>query len=171
LTVNKNKAKIIPNGTTQPFLGFIVEKILKIEIMNGCRKQRGAIHMKKAIKLLLIGFVTWIAALVLSMLLYSLKEAGDPLFETIMPLILTTLAVLSVFYYYMDVKSCYIREGAILGVSLFAVNIFFDLFMFMWGPMKMSFMQYMNDIGFTYLIYPIVSIGFGVIISNRKTSD
>jgi len=39
--------------------------------------------------------------------------------------------------------------------------------MFMWGPMKMSFINYMMDIGFTYLIYPIVTIGFGSVLEKN----
>jgi hypothetical protein len=42
-----------------------------------------------------------------------------------------------------------------------------DLFFFMWGPMKMPFINYMEDIGFTYLVFPIVTIGFGYMLERR----
>lgn len=45
-----------------------------------------------------------------------------------------------------------------------------DLFMFMWGPMQMSFWDYMKDIGFTYLIYPVVTIGFGFVLDKKAQS-
>jgi hypothetical protein len=61
-----------------------------------------------------------------------------------------------------------IREGILPGSFLFAVNIVFDLMMFLWGPMQITFSAYMNDIGFTYLIYPIITIGFGVFLNQYR---
>jgi len=43
-----------------------------------------------------------------------------------------------------------------------------DLFMFMEGPMKMSFSDYMLDIGLTYLIYPILGTFYGLISNNGE---
>ena len=48
------------------------------------------------------------------------------------------------------------------------ISIGFDLLMFMWAPIKMSFGDYIADIGLTYLIYPIVTTGFGFLLITRK---
>jgi hypothetical protein len=48
------------------------------------------------------------------------------------------------------------------------ISMVFDLFMFSWGPMAMSFADYMKDIGLTYLIYPIVTIGIGYLLEKRN---
>jgi hypothetical protein len=39
------------------------------------------------------------------------------------------------------------------------------------GPMKMSFADYMKDIGLTYLIIPIVSIGFGYLLEFKNKRE
>lgn len=39
--------------------------------------------------------------------------------------------------------------------------------MFMQGPMKMSVLDYIKDIGLTYLIIPAITIGMGKIISGK----
>ena len=47
----------------------------------------------------------------------------------------------------------------IAGIAVVAC-ICIALFMFMQGPMKMPFLDYMADIGLTYLIIPSITIGF-----------
>ncbi len=64
-------------------------------------------------------------------------------------------------------NSGYLSESIKLGIIWFIISIIIDLLMFMWGPMKMSFINYMMDIGFTYLIYPIVTIGFGSVLEKN----
>ncbi len=39
--------------------------------------------------------------------------------------------------------------------------------MFSRGPMAMPFVEYMEDIGLTYLIYPVVTIGMGYALEKR----
>ena len=49
-----------------------------------------------------------------------------------------------------------------------AICIGLDLLMFMWGPMKMSFIDYMKDIGLTYLMLPIIAAGVGLACGSIK---
>jgi len=39
--------------------------------------------------------------------------------------------------------------------------------MFTRGPMPMSFINYLKDIGFTYLLIPVITVGFGY-VKNAK---
>jgi hypothetical protein len=48
------------------------------------------------------------------------------------------------------------------------ISIVIDLFMFMWGPMKMSIGDYMADIGLTYLIIPAITVGAGFLLYNKS---
>jgi len=43
------------------------------------------------------------------------------------------------------------------------MSVIIDLFLFMEGPMKMTFTNYMLDIGLTYLVYPILGALSGYI--------
>lgn len=47
------------------------------------------------------------------------------------------------------------------------INIAIDLCLFSWGPMKMNFGDYIQDIGFTYLIIPIITFGIGYQLENK----
>ena len=63
----------------------------------------------------------------------------------------------------------FLKEGALIGVAWFAINVAIDLPLFMLeGPMKMSFADYMLDIGLTYLIFPVVGLGFGYLLEQHK---
>jgi len=55
----------------------------------------------------------------------------------------------------------------LIGVVWFLVNVMLDLLLFMEGPMKMSFADYMADIGLTYLIIPSVTFGLGYSLQKK----
>ena len=81
-----------------------------------------------------------------------------------------TLAVCVVFLgvsYFKKVESDFLSESIKLGIIWFGISVAIDLFMFMWGPMKMSFYNYMIDIGLTYLIFPITTVGFGFLLARK----
>ena len=84
-----------------------------------------------------------------------------------MPIVLTFCVVFFSILYFRKMNSGYLSESIKLGIIWFIISIIIDLLMFMWGPMKMSFINYMMDIGFTYLIYPIVTIGFGSVLEKN----
>ena len=116
---------------------------------------------------LFFGFLNWLLPFVVAFVIFPLKEAGQPLFETIMPVTLTLCAVFFGCRYFRKVDRRFIAEGLKLGTIWFMVSLLIDLLMFMWGPMKMPFIDYMFDIGFTYLIFPIVTAGYGYILEKK----
>ncbi len=117
---------------------------------------------------LFFGFLVWLIPFAVSVAIYPLKQAGSPLFETIMPVTLTLAGVVFSLLYFRPLKANYIREGWTLGMAFLAVSIGIDLLLFMWGPMKTTFANYMIDIGLTYLIYPIITVGFGYLLENKQ---
>ncbi|MEK7278063.1 MAG: hypothetical protein AAB342_03980 [Chloroflexota bacterium] len=123
--------------------------------------------MKPFTKLLSFGFLVWLIPFAVSVVIYPLKQTGSPLFETIMPVTLTLVGVVFSVLYFKPLKANYIREGWTLGVAFLAISIALDLLLFMWGPMKMTFGNYVIDIGLTYLIYPIITVGFGYLLVNK----
>lgn len=113
------------------------------------------------------GFLLWLIPFIVAFAIYPIRETNYPFFETIMPVTLTLCVVVFAVFYMKDLDSGYVAEGLKIGIVWFLMSFIIDLFMFMWGPMKMSFADYVMDIGLTYLIFPIVTVGFGVIM-NRK---
>lgn len=124
--------------------------------------------MKTYTKPLFFAFLVWLIPFAVSVVIYPLKQTGSPLFETIMAVTLTLVGVVSSLLYFKPLKANYIREGWTLGAAFLAVSIAIDLLLFMWGPMKMTFANYMIDIGLTYLIYPIITVGFGYLLENKQ---
>ena len=126
--------------------------------------------MQSTRKALLFGLLVWALPFVVGVLAYGLKTAGSPLFETVMAVTVAATGVFFALTYFRAVPECSLREGLYLGLAWFAISVILDLFLFMWGPMKMSFPAYMADIGFTYLIYPIVTTALGILGEQKTTT-
>ena len=119
----------------------------------------------KSLKIaLLYGFLLWLIPFVVAILIFPIRTSSRALFESIMPVVLTACVVLFLNLYFGKLESDFLKEGVLLGVIWFAISLVLDLLMFMWGPMKMTFADYMMDIGLTYLIFPIVTIGSGYLV-------
>ena len=67
----------------------------------------------------------------------------------------------------------FLREGIIIGILWYVIPAVIDLVMFGFGPeqMRMSFVDYMKDIGITYLMIPVITIGFGYILQIRLSRN
>jgi len=123
----------------------------------------------KSIKLVLLyGFLVWLIPFIVSILIFPIKTSTPALFESIMPVVITICVVLFSILYFRKLEAGILKEGVILGVLWFAISLGIDLLMFMWGPMKMTFANYMMDIGLTYLIIPAITVGFGYLLQKRQ---
>jgi hypothetical protein len=123
--------------------------------------------MKSTKLALLYGFLLWLIPFIVAFFIFQLREPDRPLFETIMAVTVTLAVVVFSILYFGKMGGGYFKEGIRIGILWFVISIVIDLLMFMWGPMKMSFLNYMYDIGFTYLIYPIVTIGLGYLLQRK----
>lgn len=117
--------------------------------------------MKSLKMALFYGFLIWLIPFVVAFLIFPIKTSLPALFESIMPVVITFSVVLFLNLYFRKLKTDFLKEGITLGIVWFLMSIIIDLFMFMEGPMKMTFVDYMMDIGLTYLIIPTITIGFG----------
>ena len=116
---------------------------------------------------LLYGFLIWLIPFIVSILIFPIKTSTPALFESIMPVVITICVVLFSILYFIKLDASILKEGVQLGVIWFAISLAIDLLMFMWGPMKMTFINYMIDIGLTYLIIPTITVGFGCLLQKR----
>jgi hypothetical protein len=123
--------------------------------------------MRKLLKVAGLGFLIWLVALGISILIFPLEESQRPLFESLMALVITLCAVLFGVLHFRKVTARFLQEGALAGSVWFVLNIGLDLLLFMEGPMKMSLADYMADIGLTYLIIPTVTLGLGLSLRQK----
>lgn len=126
------------------------------------------LRMKSLKMALLYGFLVWLIVFVVSIIIYPIHDTNRPLFEAIMPVSITLCSVIFSILYFKKVDTDFLGEGALLGIIWLAENIIFDLMLFMEGPMKMTITDYMADIGVTYFIIPVITIGFGYILEKRR---
>jgi hypothetical protein len=97
-------------------------------------------------------------------MIFPLHQTERPLFESIMPVVIVACVVFFSVLYFCRVTSEFQREGARLGAAWLAISLFIDLLLFMEGPMKMPLVDYLKDIGLTYLIIPTITVGFGYLL-------
>ena len=127
--------------------------------------------MNKYLKICLFGFLVWLIPFLVSFLIFPLRESDSyrPLFESIMPLALTITVVIFSVLYFKKLEKNYLNESILVGFVWLIINIIIDLIMFLpESPMQMSFVNYMMDIGITYLIIPTIVIGAGYLIEKKE---
>lgn len=124
--------------------------------------------MNKYVKLVGFGFLIWLIPFLVSFVIFPLRNANRPLFESVMPVILVlTVMIISVLFFKKIEKES-LKEGLIAGVLWFALSLAIDLMLFMpASPMQMSFSDYMMDIGLTYLIILMIPISIGALVSKK----
>jgi hypothetical protein len=111
-------------------------------------------------KAILLGLASWLIPFVIGFAAFPLRQPNRPLFESIMAVAVTATAVLLGLSYLRRVERATPREGLLLGLIWFVINVLIDApLMLFGGPMQMSFAQYMADIGLTYASIPVVTWG------------
>ena len=123
----------------------------------------------KAIKTaILYGFLLWIIPFIASVAIFPLKKS-DPLFFQSLMTVFSTIAVVAATALYFRKIDGNLREGIFLGLVFIVMSLFFDYFFFIWGPIKMSLPDYIKEIGLNYLVYPMITISTGFLLSYKKT--
>lgn len=125
----------------------------------------------RSLKLALaLGFLLWLVPFAVSIGLSSVRASDRTLFETLMPIVITLAVVVSTYAYFRGVRAEFLKEGAAIGAAWLAMSLLLDAPMFAWGPMAMGVADYIKDIGLTYLVYPIVTVGTGYLLEKRPIS-
>lgn len=123
----------------------------------------------KSIKIALIyGFIIWVVPFLVALFIFTLRASNRALFESIMAVVLTASVVFFTVKYFKIVAKDFLHEGILVGLLWFVISLALDFPMFFAGPMKMGAYEYVSDIGFTYLVIPIIVAGFGYVLENRN---
>jgi hypothetical protein len=115
----------------------------------------------------MFGILLWAVVFVSSIFIFPLKASNPPFFETLISIFLVLLTFAVAFFYFSK-KEINIKTALAAGITWMIVNISIDLPMFSYGPMKKPFSDYMTDIGLTYLIIPIITVGTALISGKTK---
>ncbi len=126
--------------------------------------------MKKYVKWIIgFGILIWLIPFLVSFVVFPLKDSNRPLFESIMPVVLTITVVTFSILFFKRVDKEFMKEGFIVGIVWFTISIVIDLFMFIpESSMHMPLVDYIMDIGLTYLIILVIPVGFGCILEKKN---
>jgi hypothetical protein len=124
--------------------------------------------MNKYVKLVGFGFLIWLIPFLVSFVIFPLKTSNRPLFESIMPVVLVFAVMISSVLYFKKIDKDSLKEGILAGVLWFVISLVIDLLLFLpVSPMQMSFVDYMMDIGLTYLIILMIPMGIGALLNKK----
>ena len=125
--------------------------------------------MKSLKKSILFGFLVWLLPFIVAFLIFPIHESNRPLFESIMPIVITISVIIFTYLYFKNVDKNIKAEAVKLGIIFILISLVIDLIMFMPNsPMHMELLDYTMDIGLTYLMIPIITIGMGYAIDREK---
>ena len=126
--------------------------------------------INKHIRNILYGFLAWLIPFVASIFFYTREGVLTIdvfLFKTIMIVIGSISVAFLLISYFKRINTEYLKEGIIVGVVWFAINILLDLLVLI--PMTgISIVDYFPQIGLRYLVMPVMSIMVGTVLSNKK---
>jgi len=116
---------------------------------------------------LLLGLLVWLVPFVVAVCIFPLKESQRLLFESIMPVTLAAVVTGCALLYFRKVPSPPMREGLQLGLIWWAISVAIDLPLMLSPPIRMPPLEYAADIGLTYLMIPILTLGIAAASRNR----
>lgn len=109
---------------------------------------------------LVYGLLVWAIPFVLAFILFPIRNSDRIFFESIMPVALVvTVVVLARIARNKE----FLRSWQ-TGALWFVISVVLDQAFFTWGPQKISFTDYWKDIGFVYLVIPVITwaVHYGV---------
>ena len=124
--------------------------------------------MKSLKKAFIFALLVWVVPFVVAMFVFPLRESDRAFFESIMPVAVVLATVFFSTLYFKKVDTYFLKEGILLGFIFLLVSLAIDLVLFSQGSMAMPLGDYIKDIGFTYLMIPVITIGFGFILSRKR---
>ncbi|WP_455370015.1 hypothetical protein [[Eubacterium] cellulosolvens] len=121
--------------------------------------------------IILFGVLIWLIPFIVSFFIYPLRSSSRPLFESIMPVVLTLTVIFFSVRYFRKINREFIKEGIFIGIVWLIISLVIDLMLFMpESPMQMTLSDYLMDIGITYLIILIIPAGSGYLMEKTHNN-
>lgn len=126
--------------------------------------------MKALGKSILYGVLLWAVVFLSSVFIFPLRTSNPPFFETLISIFLCLFTVIVSAMYFAKTE-LNTKNAITAGLVWLVINMIIDLPLFSFGPMKRSFADYMTDIGLTYLIIPVITIGIAFTANRSKKTN
>ncbi|WP_394697760.1 hypothetical protein [uncultured Methanomethylovorans sp.] len=89
------------------------------------------------------------------------------LFKSIMIVVGSITAGFLLVSYFKNINSEYYREGIVVGLTWFTINILLDLLILV-QMSGMSITDYFSQIGLRYIVIPVMTVTIGAALNNKK---
>lgn len=124
---------------------------------------------KLVVRNILLGILSWLVPFVASFLFY--KPGGELVvpyatFKSTITVVGVATGCYLLFRYFKYVDSEFIWNGAVVGLSWFAINIVLDAVILI-PMMKTTFADYFMSIGISYFSIPTISITMGYLLNSK----
>jgi uncharacterized membrane protein YpjA len=118
---------------------------------------------------ILLGFLSWLIPFAVSFLL--VKPGGEYVvpyatFKCIITVVGTLTGCYLFFRYFKTIEGDYLRNGIIVGLSWFIINVVLDTIVLI-PMMKTTFENYFTTIGLGYIAIPVISITIGLLLEKK----
>jgi hypothetical protein len=128
------------------------------------------IMQNKYLKNLSYGLLSWLIPFVTSFLFYT--REGELtidifLFKSIMIVVGSVTAAFLMISYFKAINADYLKEGVVLGLTWFGMNILLDLVILV-AMFGMPAGDYFTRIGLRYVVIPVMCITVGAALKNKK---
>ena len=125
---------------------------------------------KLVFKNIKLGFLSWLLPFGLSFVFY--KPSGEltisyDLFKSLMIVLGSITGCFLLFRYFKFVERDFIKQGVLVGVSWFLINIILDTLILL-PMMGESFSNYFVSIGLRYTVIPAISITMGYLLNRQS---
>lgn len=129
-----------------------------------------AILKNRYFRISLYGFLAWLIPFAASFFFYTREgrlTIDVFLFKSIMIVVGSVSAAFLLVSYFKTINANHLREGVIVGLAWFCINIALDLLVLI--PMSgMSVSDYFTQIGLRYLVIPVMSTMVGAALANKR---
>ena len=115
---------------------------------------------------IIYGFISWIITITLILMSHN---SNPYIFNILLDLVLTVLALIIGINYLKGFNGNYFNEAAVLSAVLFVINICLDNVYYSIVGLPMSIVEYMLNVGFIYLLYPIIICTIGFLFDHIDT--
>jgi hypothetical protein len=117
------------------------------------------------------GLLVWLIPFAIAFSAFALKESWRSLFESLMAASLCLVVVtLSLLYFRRPVFAS-TSEGLKLGLLWLAISVAIDLPLMLSPPINYTPEEYLADIGLTYAMIPMITVGIAVAASWQRTRE
>lgn len=108
------------------------------------------------------GLLVWLVPFLVAFAAFPLKEHWRSLFESIMPVTLTLVVVFSTVRCLPQTGGLSWKQGLWLGFVWWVVSVMIDLPLMLNPPVSYTVVEYVADVGLTYMMIPVITVGMAL---------